>query len=110
MSGHWLVIHEKGEDYTIEHEDGCTQIEMYDENPFDPGSGPIMDWDCLIGRIVRAEGIDDHLTDIYGRGWKDLEPGRYEIKSWENTYSGGYSHYEEYEAGIEFVGNPVGKP
>jgi hypothetical protein len=101
MPGHWLVIHKEAEDWEIVHEDDCRMIKLYDENPLNPGSGPVMEYDCLVGRIVASDGIDDHLTYASGGGWRNLEPGRYEIKAWEWMPAGGYS--DEYEAGIEFV-------
>jgi hypothetical protein len=94
MPGHWLVITVKGEDWGVEHEDGCAITES---GYSDPVFGAITTYDCLVGRVVDAMGIDDHLE------WRDLEPGRYEIKDWEWRGNGFYSPYEEYEAGIEFV-------
>lgn len=97
MSGHFLVILEKGEDWEIEHPDGCAQIKVYDADPFHPEAGPIMVHDCLVGRIVMTTGIDDEFE------WKDLEPGKYEIDAWEHHSTNFHSMFGEYEAGLEFV-------
>lgn len=101
MPGHWLVILEKGVDWEIEHEDDCPWIELYASGPLN--DGPVLERDCLVGRVVVATGIDDHLTDIYGKGWRDLEPGRYEIRAWTYRSIGAFGSYEGEEAGIEFV-------
>lgn len=101
---HFLVILEKGEDWEIEHDDSCPKVQLYEGDPLGIGQEAVEDWDCLIGRIVRWEGIDDHLTGWNGEPtWRDLEPGKYEIKAWTHRSTGAYGSYEGEEAGLEFV-------
>lgn len=63
---HWLVIHEQGGDYDIEHEEPCPKIALWDG----PDGEPILGEDCLIGTLWREAGpeiLDIGLEDA--RAW-----------------------------------------
>jgi len=90
---HFLVILEPGEDYEIEHEPNCAQIETYEL----PEGGHIMEWDCLVGRMVSYAGLEDN-----GIEWKGMAKGRYEIAAYEHPASG-MGWYDDYESWLEVV-------
>jgi hypothetical protein len=89
---HWLVIHEQGEDYTIEHDADCPQEKGWDG----PDGEPIMMHTCLLGALVHEAGID-HLD------WRSLPVGRYEIEAWAEHYPSTPYRPAEWDAGINLV-------
>jgi hypothetical protein len=97
---HWLVILEKGEDYDIEHESDCPQIDILNG----PDGELIKDHNCLIGWLVREAGLE-LLHGALEDSWRSLSVGRYEIEGWTAHYPSTPNGPEEWDAGIYLVEN-----
>lgn len=96
---HYLVIHEQGEDYDIEHEPGCpTEIGW-----LDPFGAPITYHTCLVGALINEAGLDI-LDNAPEDSWRLLPEGRYEIEGWtHHTPSLPTNGGEEWDAGLTLV-------
>lgn len=92
---HWLVVHEQGEDYDIEHEENCPTEKWMD----DLNGVPIKFHTCLIGALINDLGLD--ALDI---DWYQLLPGRYEIEGWSEKHGAIPGIRDvEWSAGIQLV-------
>ena len=100
---HILVIHEQGEDYDIEHLDGCPQETFW----LDPEGEPIKGHTCLVGVLVNDGGLD-YLDNAPEESWRNLPTGRYVIEGWtDHTPSLPTNGGEEWDAGLTLVASSV---
>ena len=91
---HFLVIENEDGDYFIEHDDACPKEDWL----IDPDGRPIPIHTCAVGTMVHNAGLE--ALD----GWRDLAPGRYEIRFWSQHYPAtAWNGGEEWDAGLELV-------
>lgn len=95
---HYLVIHEQGKDYDIEHPEDCPQETFW----LDPEGEPIKSHTCLVGALVHDAGLD-LLDNVPQDSWENLPEGRYEIEGWTQHYVSTPYRHEEWDAGLRLV-------
>jgi hypothetical protein len=116
---HWLIITNTTEDtgqdgyeeeleWEIEHSPDCPrEAVFYRANETLNFEEEIVDhMRCAVGQEIEHNGIDglEFVTGT-GEGWRELEPGRYEIEYWSQRYPSTPNGPEEWDGGLRFV-NP----
>lgn len=119
MTRHWLVVDDEGE-ASIEHEGCASYVMIYDvgepcwghvaerygpmrevgedEELLGPVTSSHYDG-CEVAELVYEMGLDVALD----MSMREVDTGRYEIKSWVHEYPGGPWGGPEWDAGLEFV-------
>jgi hypothetical protein len=100
---HWVVVADEyehdGDNIVIEHHPDCPVVEGH--------MGGYMQYDCPVafeeyncGLEMFFEHTDTPKEDRWYRAAR-LEPGRYQIEAWSETYRGPEGN--EYESGLRLV-------
>ena len=114
---HWLIIRNNNEDkeqddyfedleWEIEHSPDCPyEIVTYPPEQSLTGKTEVdKHYTCAVGFEVDMAGVDSlEFVTGTGDGWKELEPGRYEIRFWSQHSPSTPLGPEEWDGGLEFV-------
>jgi hypothetical protein len=107
---HWLIITNNNEDvgqddyeedleWMIEHSPDCP----YEVYKWEDGNTH-KEYKCLVGSETDHNGVDglEFITGT-GDGWRELEPGRYEIEAWSEYHPPTPNGGGEWDGGLRFV-------